>query len=145
MSDPDTRESITSIEAINAAGEAAPSMLILPGVTLLEREFDNDINDNVLFAINKETGSGYSNDQLALDWLEMFEKATRPGIKTRHGTIHNKEWRMLIMDSHSSHLTMEFIDYCWNFQIIPFKLIAHSTHLLQPCDVGFFHPMKQHH
>ena len=62
MSDPDTRESITSIEAINAAGEAAPSMLILPGVVLLEHEFDNDINDNVLFATNKETGSGYSND-----------------------------------------------------------------------------------
>ena len=76
MSDPDTRESITSIEAINAAGEVAPSMLILPGVTLLEREFDNDINDNVLFATNKESGSGYSNDQLVLDWLEMFEKAT---------------------------------------------------------------------
>jgi hypothetical protein len=60
MSDPNIRESITSIKTINAAGEAAPSMLILPGVTLLEREFDNDINDNVLFAINKESRSGYS-------------------------------------------------------------------------------------
>ena len=145
MSDPDTRESITSIEAINAAGEAVPSMLILPGVVLLEHEFDNDINDNVLFATNKETGSGYSNDQLALDWLEMFEEATQPGIKIRHGTIHNKEWRMLIMDGQGSHLTMEFMDYCWNSQIVPFKLIAHSTHLLQSCNVGFFHPMKQHH
>jgi hypothetical protein len=72
--DPDTRDSITSIEAINATGEAAPSMLILPGVILLEYEFDNNINDNVLFATNKETGSGYSNDQLALDWLEIFKK-----------------------------------------------------------------------
>ena len=67
----------------------------------------------------------------------MFEKATQHGIKTRHGTIHNKEWRMLIMDGHGSHLTMEFMDYCWNTQIVPFKLIAYSTHLLQPCDVGF--------
>jgi hypothetical protein len=41
MSDPDTRESITSIEAINAAGEAALSMLILPRVILLEPEFGN--------------------------------------------------------------------------------------------------------
>ena len=49
-------------------------MLILPGVILLEYEFDNNINDNVLFATNKETGSGYSNDQLALDWLEIFKK-----------------------------------------------------------------------
>jgi hypothetical protein len=67
MSDLDTRESITSIEAINAAGEAAPLMLILLGVVLLEHAFNNDIDDKVLFATNKETGSGYSNDQLALD------------------------------------------------------------------------------
>ena len=51
-------------------------MLILPGVVLLEHEFDNDINDNVLFATNKKTGSRYSNDQLVLDWLEIFKEAT---------------------------------------------------------------------
>jgi hypothetical protein len=52
---------------------------------------------------------------------------------------------MLIMDGHGSHLTMEFIDYCWDHKIVPFKLIAHATHFLQPYDVGFFQPMKQHH
>jgi hypothetical protein len=52
---------------------------------------------------------------------------------------------MLIMDSHRSHLTIEFIDYCWDHKILPFKLIAHTTYLLQPYDVGFFQPMKQHH
>jgi hypothetical protein len=62
-------------------------MLILPGVLLLEGEFDNDIDDDVLFGTNLESGSGYSNDQLAIDWLEHFEPATRPGIKTRQG-IH---------------------------------------------------------
>jgi hypothetical protein len=49
------------------------------------------------------------------------------------------------MDGHGSHLTIEFMDICWDNKIVPFKLIAHSTHLLQPCDVGFFQPMKQHH
>ena len=52
---------------------------------------------------------------------------------------------MLIMDGHGSHLTMEFIDYCWDRKILLFKLIAHTTHLFQPCDVGFFQSMKQHH
>ena len=145
MSDPDTRESLTSLEAINAAGDAAPSMLILPGTVLLEGEFDNDIDDNVLFGTNTETGSGYSNNQLAIDWLEHFERVTRPGIKMRRGIVHSNEWRLLIMDGHGSHLTIEFMDICWDNKIVPFKLIAHSTHLLQPYDVGFFQPMKQYH
>jgi hypothetical protein len=112
ISNPDTRESLTSLEAISAAGDAAPAMLILPGVVMAKGEFDNDIDNNVLFGKNSETSSGYSNDQLAIDWLEHFECATRPGIKTRHRIIHNGEWRLLIMDGHGSHLTLEFIDIC---------------------------------
>jgi hypothetical protein len=129
MSDPDTRESLTSLEAINAAGDSAPALLILPGTVLIENEFDNDINDDVLFGTNIESGSSYSNDQLALDWLEHFEHATRPRVKTRQGIIYNGEWRLLIIDRHGSHLTIEFMDYCWDHRIVPFKLIAHLTHL----------------
>jgi hypothetical protein len=62
MSDPDTRESITSLEAINAAGDTAPVILILPGLVLLEYEFNNNINDDILFATNTETGTGFTND-----------------------------------------------------------------------------------
>jgi hypothetical protein len=49
------------------------------------------------------------------------------------------------MDGYGSYLTLEFVDYCWDYKIVPFKLIPHSTHLLQPCDVGYFQPMKQHY
>ena len=91
MSNPNTRESLTLLEAISAAGDAAPAMLILLGVVIAKGEFDNDIDDNVLFGRNLETSSGYSNDQLAINWLEHFERATRPRIKTRHRTTHNSE------------------------------------------------------
>ena len=67
MSDPDTRESLTRLEIINAAGGTAPAMLILPGTVLMEHEFNNNIDDTVLFAINTETSTGYTNDQLAID------------------------------------------------------------------------------
>jgi hypothetical protein len=67
IADPDIRESLTLIEAINAEGEAALAMLILPGSLLLKKFFDNDISDDVLFATNKETGSGFTNDILAID------------------------------------------------------------------------------
>ena len=52
----------------------------------------------------------------------------------------NGEWRMLVMDGHSSHLTIEFVDYCYrpNVKISVFLLPAHSIHILQPLDIGVF-------
>ena len=66
-SDPDTRESLTGLEAINAAEGTASVMLILPGTVLIEYKFNNDIDDTVLFATNTETGIGYIDNQLAID------------------------------------------------------------------------------
>jgi hypothetical protein len=142
IADPDTRETLTSIEAINAVGDTIPGFLILPGQVLLQKYFDNNVSDDTIFATNEETGSGFTNDMLALDWLEHWELATRPGVRTRNGTMHSGEYRILVMDGHGSHLTKEFMDYCWDHKVVPFLLPAHSTHLLQPLDVGVFGPMK---
>jgi hypothetical protein len=111
MADPDTRETLTSIEAINAVGDAIPGFLILPEKVLLQKHFDNTISNDVVFATNEETGSGFTNDMLALDWLEHWELATRPRVKTRNSTIHSGEYRILVIDGHGSYLTKEFMDY----------------------------------
>jgi hypothetical protein len=85
LSNPNTRESLTRLEAINAVGDAALAMLILLRFVLIKHEFNNDIDDKVLFATNIETSIGYTNNQLALNWLEHFKLATRPSKKTRSG------------------------------------------------------------
>ena len=48
----------------------------MPGKCLLEKYVWNDIPDEVTFATNEETGSGYSNDILAIDWFRHWEEAT---------------------------------------------------------------------
>ena len=47
------------------------------------------------------------------------------------------------MDGHGSHVTWQFIQFCLQNNIICFCLPAHSTHLLQPLDVGLFSPLEQ--
>lgn len=42
-------------------------------------------------------------------------------------------------------MTWEFFDYCLNNRIVPFCLPPHSTHLLQPLDVGLFSPLQKHY
>ena len=49
---------------------------------------------------------------------------------------------MLIFDGRGSHLTQEFLDFCWQYRIRPFQLPSHTTYLLQPLDVGVFQSLK---
>lgn len=51
----------------------------------------------------------------------------------------------MLLDGHSSHCTLEFIQFCDDHLIIPFCLPSHSTHLLQPLDVRIFQPYKHYH
>lgn len=47
----------------------------------------------------------------------------------------------MILDGHGSHLTMEFINYCDDNKILLMTYPPHSTHSLQPLDVGIFSPL----
>jgi hypothetical protein len=60
----ETRESITSIEYISASGSYIPGFLILLSQLLLEGQFKNNIYPNYVFSTNKESGSGYSNNNI---------------------------------------------------------------------------------
>jgi hypothetical protein len=81
--------------------------------------------------------SGYTNDSLALAWIKHFDKWSK---KRQQGT-----WRLLVFDGHESHLTHDFINYCWEAQIIPINIPSHLSHILQPLDVVCFQPYKYHH
>lgn len=52
---------------------------------------------------------------------------------------------MLIVNGHASHVSTEFIRFAREHKIVCLCLPAHSTHLLQPLDVGVFGPLKQNY
>ena len=63
----------------------------------------------------------------------MFEPRTRPiRVTQRH---------LLIVDGHSSHINLRFIEYAWNHLILILLLPPHSTHRLQLLDVNCFQPL----
>jgi hypothetical protein len=78
--------------------------------------------------------TGWTNSSIAVEWLKGFDQQTKTRSKGRY--------RLLLMDGHNSHLTMEFIDYCETHFIIAYCLPPHTTHFLQPLDVGVFNPFK---
>jgi DDE superfamily endonuclease len=71
LSDLDNRKMVLSIECISGGGFALKSMIILAGTVLMEKHFNNMIDNGILFAISE---SGYSNAYLGLEWLKHFDK-----------------------------------------------------------------------
>ena len=134
LTDPDNRDYLTSCETINEVGGDIPPMLIIQGVNILEKWGVNNLDEDILLATSP---TGYSNDNLAVWWLEHFNKHTK---KTQIG-----DHRMLILDGFGSHMTYEFWQFAKRKRILLFRLPPHSTHLTQPLDVGIFQPFKHHH
>ena len=93
-------------------------------------DFDHS-REEACFGVSKK---GWTNEDLGLSWLtQLFEP------KTRSKAGNNK--RLLIVDGHSSHMNMKFIEYCDTHNILLGILPPHSTHRLQPLDVAVFSPL----
>ena len=77
--------------------------------------------------------NGWTDAELGVEWLrECFEPET---VVTQKG-----EYRLLLWDGHSSHISTKAIEFCLAHRIIPLCLLPHTTYLLQPCDIGLFGP-----
>ena len=53
------------------------------------------------------------------------------------------KFRPLLLDSHRSHYNLPFCRYAYDHKIILMSYPGHSTHLLQPLDVGLFSPLQK--
>ncbi len=52
-------------------------------------------------------------------------------------------YRLLIVDDHENHNSQRFHRYCEEQKIVVLCMPSHSSHLLQPLDVGCFAPLKR--
>jgi hypothetical protein len=128
---PGNREWVSVMECISADGRVLDPLYIYMGKAHLMGNHDYEEEDPAVFAISE---NGWTTDNIGFLWLQdHFEVVTRPD--------NPDEYRLLILDGHSSHLTLEFLDYAEAHKIEVLCFPAHSTHLLQPLDVGIFGPL----
>jgi hypothetical protein len=83
------------------------------------------------------TPTGYTNNQIALQYFDHLIKHTRAGP--------TKPWKILLLDGHESHRTDAFQLKAAENHIKLFYFPSHLTHALQPLDVGIFRPWKHYH
>ena len=127
---PGDREWATLIAAINAKGWVVPPFFI----------FKAKHHDQAWYHNPKDwrigvSGNGWTTNELGLAWLQHFIQHTEARTVGSH--------RLLILDGHESHKSLAFQDLCEGSKIITLCMPPHSSHILQPLDVGCFAPLKQ--
>lgn len=130
-----SREFITCLACINALGKKIPPVLIYPGTSGdLWSSWTQDVDeeDEIFFTT---TLNGWSSHQVGMSWLrDVFHRFTKPSRVTTK--------RLLLLDGHSSHINLAFVDWADRNGIILLVFPPHTTHRLQPLDVGCFQPLS---
>ena len=78
--------------------------------------------------------NGWTTNAIGFEWIQHFKKHTQSRTKG--------VYRLLILDGHESHISVEFQQYCQEHLIITLCMPPHSSHLLYPLNVGCFSPLK---
>ncbi|KAG8925761.1 hypothetical protein FRC01_009737 [Tulasnella sp. 417] len=122
------KENITCIETICADGTVLRPTVIFKGKYRMDSWQENN-PDGANVAISSR---GYIDGELSVDWIKGFDEDTKDRVGAR----------FLFVDGHSSHCTVEFLDYAAEHNIIVISYPPHTTHALQGLDVACFGPLK---
>ena len=123
----------TVIQGIGADGYALPPFIILAAQYHLANWYlECGLPEKWVI---RTTDNGWTTNDVGLDWVKHFNLHTKPRTKG--------VYRLLILDGHESHHSTDFELYCKEQNIITLCMPPHSSHLLQPLDVGCFGPLKK--
>ncbi|KAJ4435944.1 hypothetical protein ANN_18567 [Periplaneta americana] len=120
---------VTAVCCMNAAGNYVPPALIFPRKREKEELMNGAPPGSVMFI----SDSGYINCELFVKWLRHFQNHV--------GATKNKPV-LLILDNHTSHITLENVQYCRENSIHLLSLPPHSSHKMQPLDRCYFKSLK---
>ena len=125
---------ITAISTISTCDALVPPFLVYPGKNLMTEWFT--MRDEEPKQMAEVTDSGYSNGYMHLRWLtECFDPYTRDRA--------NGERRLLFLDGVDFHITVDFLETCWDRNIVCIILPAHLSAIFQPLDVNIFGEVKR--
>lgn len=127
------REFFTVVTCIGADGWMAPPMLILDGMRINKAWFPPPDDKHTEVHIDVSPTHTMDSEMFG-KWLTLFSDAIR------HRRVQLPV--LLILDSHSSHITFDNIQRALDMQIIMLGLPSNTTSAWQPLDAGVFQPVK---
>ena len=128
---PENREWASIIECVSATGKKLRCSVIFKGKSLQSTWFPAIIPE-WLYTTSE---NGWTSNTIGAEWLQrVFLPETAP---------LDDRWRMLILDGHGSHISLDFLWACKQNKVYLLFLPAHSSHVLQPLDLSVFSVVKR--
>ncbi|XP_031333879.1 uncharacterized protein LOC116163888 [Photinus pyralis] len=119
----------TAVCCVSAVGHYVPPTLIFSR----KRKKDELLNGTPTGTKVLVSDSGFINTDLFFEWIQHFQEYVK---STAVDPV------LLLMDNHSSHISLQCISYCREHSIVLLSIPPHCSHRLQPLDVGFYGPLK---
>ena len=125
------RDWVSLIECVSMDGRVLKPWIIFKA-KLKQKAWFEALGNRGSIAISE---NGWTDNEIGLEWLrDCFHQ------ETETATAEN-DYRMLCIDGHISYISTVAIDFVIKNKIILLCLLSHSTHVLQPLDVGIFAPL----
>ena len=121
----------TKQNCCNAAGLFLPPFIVYKSKNRLFNTWCKGGPDNTVYT---SSPSGWMENDQFLQWLEVL---FIPEVKKYPGQ------HILLLDGHSTHVTLKVIEICQKNNVSLLCLPAHSSHILQPLDVGVYCHVKK--
>ncbi len=126
------RTLISMMGCASASGVSVPPALVYPGKRLNANYLKNaPIGTKAMC-----TPNGYFTAKAFRSYLDHFAAHSRP---TAASPV------LLILDGFSGHIDVDSLEHAKNLNIHVICFPSHSTHALQPLDVGIFSPFKNYY
>ncbi|GBP07644.1 hypothetical protein EVAR_2768_1 [Eumeta japonica] len=122
-------ELVTFGGIITGTGNSIPPVYVFPRVHFISH-FLNGAPEG---SLGLPSRSGWINSELFIEVLKHIQKHTN---STKERPL------LLICDNHESHISVEAINYSRENGIVYLSFPPHTSHKLQPLDVGVFGPFK---
>ena len=129
---PGNCEWVSIIQGIGSYGWPLPPFIIFKGQSHLSAWYnDSGLPSDWVITLSE---NGWTTNEIGYKWIQHFNWHTKDHTKGKY--------RLLILDGHESHVSAQFQQYCTDNKVIALCMPPHSSHLLQPLDVGCFSPLK---
>lgn len=123
---------VTFVGIINAIGTSLPPIFVYPR-TRNPSQYLSEGSPTGCIALGSKSG-----------WMmaHLFPEVLKHIVNHVRCSVNNMI--LLLIDNHESHLSVEAIRYCKANGIVLISFPPHTTHRLQPLDVGIYAPFKAH-
>ncbi|KAJ8352235.1 hypothetical protein SKAU_G00237110 [Synaphobranchus kaupii] len=122
---------VTLAMAVNALGNHIPPHFIFHR----KKYFNHFVRDGPKGCMGTANGSGWMQEGDFVAFLHHFKK---------HSNAFKESPQLLLLDNHSSHLSLQGIEFCRENGIVLLSFPPHCSHKLQPLDRSVYGQLKRY-